>query len=85
MEDLLKYGLTIYGPLAIGWIVAAALGWRLWFDTSKVIAQLKCYQDLIMSFHSATVDNTRVMERLAMLIEERSRIQQRNLHSGPSD
>ena len=76
MEWLTKEALTLYGPLSIGWLVAAALGWRLWFDTSKVLAAEKAQRDLIMCYHEAIVENTKVTERLAFLIEERSRIQE---------
>jgi hypothetical protein len=82
MEWLTKEALTLYGPLAIGWVVATALGWRLWFDTTKVIAAEKAHRDLIMSYHEAIVENTKVTERLAFLIEERSKIQERAAHHG---
>jgi hypothetical protein len=76
MGDLVREGLTLYGPLGIGWIVAAVLGWRLYFDTSKVLESARQFEKLIDAYHDAIVDNTKVTERLAMLIEERSRIQQ---------
>lgn len=75
MEQIISDGFTLYGPLFIGWIVAAVLGWRLWFDTTKVLAAEKAARDLIMAYHEAIVANTKVTERLAFLIEERSRIQ----------
>jgi hypothetical protein len=75
MEGLVKDAFTLYGPLAIGWLVAVVLGWRLWFDTSKVLATDKALRDLIMEYHDVIVANTKVTERLAFLIEERSRIQ----------
>lgn len=75
MEAFTKEILVLYGPLAIGWLVAAALGWRLWFDTSKVIATQKTHESLIMSYHQVVVENVKVMERLAVLIEERTRLQ----------
>lgn len=78
MEGFAKEILTLYGPLAIGWLVAAVLGWRLWFDTSKVLSTQKEYHALVDQCHIAIVYNTRVTERLAVLIEERTRIQQRN-------
>lgn len=78
MESFTKEILVLYGPLAIGWLVAAVLGWRLWFDTSKVLSTQKEYHALVDQCHVAIVYNTRVTERLAVLIEERTRIQQRN-------
>lgn len=73
MEGFTKEILTLYGPMAIGWLVAMVLGWKLWFDTSKVLAAQKKHEDLIMAYHEAVVDNTKVTERLALLIEERTR------------
>jgi hypothetical protein len=77
MENLTKDVLVLYGPLAIGWIVAFILGWRLWFDTTRVLATQKEYAALVDQCHVAIVYNTKVTERLAVLIEERTRIQQR--------
>jgi hypothetical protein len=77
MGDLVREGLTLYGPLGIGWIVAAILGWRLYFDTSKVLENNRRFEALIDKYEILIVESTRVTERLAGLIEERSRIQAR--------
>lgn len=82
MEIYLKELFQEYGPLSLGWIVAAVLGWRVFSEskdnklsTKEVMAE---YNDLIDSYHAAIVENTRVTERLAMLIEERTRRQGNN-------
>ncbi len=59
MDAILKDIFTIYGPLGLGWIAAALI----WIKHQKVITD----------YHDAIVDNARVTERLAMLIEERTR------------
>ena len=84
MEPLLKDLLTNYGPLALGWIVALALGWRVYNDTAgdrlRPVDVLKKYDEVLDAYHAAIVENTKVTERLAMLIEERTRRQTTNGH-----
>ena len=59
MEDILKEIFTLYGPLGLGWVVAGII----WIK----------YQKIVTEYHDAIVDATKVTERLAMLIEERTR------------
>ncbi len=59
MEQIIKELFTLYGPLALGWVVAGII----WLK----------YQQIVKNFHDAVCDNARVTERLAMLIEERTR------------
>jgi hypothetical protein len=77
MEPFLKDLMAEYGPLALGWIVASFLAWRVFSDASSTRLDakdaLKKYDDLVKSYHEAVVDNAKVTERLAMLIEDRLR------------
>ncbi len=59
VDEILKQLFTVYGPLGLGWAVAGVI----WFK----------YQKIVQDYHDAVVDNARVTERLAMLIEERTR------------
>lgn len=61
--------LTHWGPLAIGWIAAAGLGWVVFRDKNRASP----FQKVVDSYHEAIVANTRAMERLATIIEERTR------------
>lgn len=54
---------TIYGPLALGWVAWAYSEWER-------RSLLRSLQD---RSHAAIVESTRVIERLATLIEERTR------------
>jgi hypothetical protein len=66
-----------YGPLALGWAIAALLGWRVFADaaSNRISSKdvLDDFRSLVDAYHAAVVDNTRVTERLALLIEERTR------------
>ena len=73
MDEITKQLLTLYGPLAIGWIIAGFLAWRVLTDANRPENVLKTYKDIIHDYHEAILENTRVTERLAMLIEERTR------------
>ena len=71
--SLVKELLSLYGPLAIGWIVAIFLAWRVFTERDKPSDTFKAYKDICEDYHAAIVENTRVTERLALLIEERTR------------
>lgn len=78
MEDIAKSILLLYGPLALGWVAAGLLWWR-----NERRPRAPCLlstdhqsaQKLLDDYHNAIVENTRVTERLAVLIEERTRLQ----------
>ena len=83
MENLPKELLTLYGPLAIGWIVAAVLGWYVLFERKKPSTSLEqTVKDVTEAlekstrreeiFHTVLMDFTRAMEHLSTLIEHRS-------------
>ena len=64
--SVVKDVLLHYGPLGIGWLVAAALLWPIFrkTDTTKSLAD---------AYHESIMANTKVLERLATLIDERTR------------
>jgi hypothetical protein len=64
-----------FGLLALGWCVAALLGTRILRQSTADRLTPKDYKDLIKAYHDAIVDNTKVTERLALLIEDRTRQQ----------
>jgi hypothetical protein len=76
LTELLTY---IYekAPALLGWSVAAIMFWRVYADTAKSRITAKDVfddlHDLVAAYHAAIVENTRVTERLATLIEERTR------------
>jgi hypothetical protein len=82
MEIFLTKLFGEYGPLALGWIVACLLGVRALREAaaSRITAKdvLKEYKELLDSYHEAIVDNTKITERLALLIEDRTRQQLKN-------
>ena len=60
--------------LAIG-TIAQHGPWALlaFYLVTKLLSATKREQDVITAYHTAVVENTRVTERLAVLIEERTR------------
>jgi hypothetical protein len=84
VETLLSNLLSSYGPLALGWIVASFLAWRVLSESAsnRISSKdvLDDYHELLRAYHLAMVENTKVTERLAMLIEERTKRQVRNAH-----
>lgn len=70
MESFTNDVLTLYGPLGIGWIVAAGLGWMVFQDRKK---KDHPYEKILESYYEVIIANTRAMERLATIIEERTR------------
>lgn len=84
MEELIKQIIIAYGPAAIPWIIAAGFGFLLWKskNSAPTAAEsvinpyqefLNSYKDLVELCHEAIKENTKVTERLAILIEERTR------------
>jgi hypothetical protein len=71
--------LTNYGPLIIGWLLAAFLLWHTFREKKQADPeeQMKIYQMVLNEYHLAVVQNTKVLERLATLIEERTARQER--------
>jgi hypothetical protein len=56
-------------------VVAMHGPWALlaFYLVTKLHSRTKREHDLIASYHTAVIENTRVTERLAVLIEERTR------------
>jgi hypothetical protein len=77
VEETVKWFLEQFGPIAIGWIVAGFLGYRILTDasTNRISNKdvLDDFHDLVAAYHIAVTANTKVTERLAVLIEERTR------------
>jgi hypothetical protein len=74
---LLKELFTDYGAPALPWTVVAYLGWMVLSERKPRMNVPKEYQELMDNYHDAIVENTRAMERLSLLIEERTRRQLR--------
>jgi hypothetical protein len=84
VEETVKWALQEFGPIAIGWLVAGYLGYRVLTDASHARREstadkitnkdvLDDFHDLVAAYHIAVVDCAKTMERLAVLIEERTR------------
>jgi hypothetical protein len=77
VEETVKWALQEFGPIAIGWLVAGFLGYRILTDASSNRISnkdvLDDFHDLVSAYHIAVTANTKVTERLAVLIEERTR------------
>jgi hypothetical protein len=84
VEETVKWILQEFGPIAIGWLVAGYLGYRVLADASSARKEstadkitnkdvLDDFHDLVSAYHIAVTANTKVTERLAVLIEERTR------------
>jgi hypothetical protein len=56
-------------------VVAQHGPWALlaWYLVTKLLSTTKREQAMIEAYHSAVIENARVTERLAILIEERTR------------
>lgn len=85
MEDVSLEVLKLYGPLAIGWLVAAFLGWRV-FAERKAPAEnvVKAYADILEAYREdakeqrdVLMEVTGALQKLSTLIEERTRRQSR--------
>jgi hypothetical protein len=79
MDEFARELFTLYGPLAVGWVVACFLGWVVFYERKKPEARLDVYearqQKILDDYHDAIVAVTRAIEHLAVLIEERTRRQ----------
>ena len=82
MNELIKEILQTYGPAAIPWIIVAACAWFLWKERPSTNAVVQPYHDFMNSYrelvdtcNEAIRENTKVIERLSILIEERTRRQ----------
>lgn len=84
MEDFLKIILEQFGWSIVGWVIAVFVVIFTFLDGLKNRLTHRDILDRLdvvtKAYHTAVVDNTRVTERLAMLIEERTR--QRNGPNG---
>lgn len=56
-------------------VVAQHGPWALlaWYLVHKLLSRTKREHDMIAAYHTAVIENARVTERLAVLIEERTR------------
>jgi hypothetical protein len=56
-------------------VIAQHGPWALlaWYLVHKLLHTTRIEQDLIAAYHAAVTENARVTERLAVLIEERTR------------
>lgn len=75
--DLLKYLFTTYGAPALPWSVVAFMWWMMMKERQGKSELPPGYQQIIDDYHEATLENTRVIQQLATLIEERTRRQSR--------
>ena len=81
MNDvIIKEIFSVYGPAAIPWVLFAGCAWFLWkerFSSNDMIKPYKefidSYRELVDACHESIKENTKVIERLAILIEERTR------------
>jgi hypothetical protein len=60
---------------SVAGVIAQHGPWALlaWYLVSKMLNTTKREQDVIAAYHTAIIENTKVTERLAILIEERTR------------
>ena len=75
LAEVLKALFDQYGPAALPWSVVAFLGWIVLSDRKNKGTIPHEYQIIIGQQREALVDVTRAVERLAVLIEERTRRQ----------
>jgi hypothetical protein len=72
VEELLEKAISGYGPLGIGWALAVYLIWHVLSDRKKADG---AYSEIVKEYHDCLVENTKAIERLSTLIDERTRIQ----------
>ncbi len=82
MDEIIKQVFSVYGPAAIPWLIVAVAAWFLWKErhsTSEVVQPyhdfMNSYRELVDVCHDAIKENTKIIERLTILIEERTRRQ----------
>jgi predicted ATPase len=76
LAELIKALFESYGAAALPWSVMAFLGWLVIRDRLRGRETIPHeYQMIIDRYNEALVDVTRSVERLAILIEERTRRQ----------
>jgi hypothetical protein len=75
IASLLKELFANYGAAALPWSVVAYLFWTVYGDKHKTKTVPDDLQRIIDNYHEAIVGNTRAIERLAILLEERTRRQ----------
>jgi hypothetical protein len=78
VEVILDALLKNYGPTFAPVAVALLVLWKVYADAAKDRLSSKdvlaSYQNLVAAYHTAVVENAKVTERLALLIEERTRV-----------
>lgn len=76
LTELLKTLFENYGAAALPWSVVAFLGWFVLKDRKSQgqshSALPDDYEHMIDRYHEALIDSTRTIERLAVLLEERT-------------
>ncbi len=79
LAELLKSIFENYGAAALPWSVVAFLGWFVLKErrgqSQNQSVRHDEYESIIDKYHEALIDNTRTIERLAVLFEERTRRQ----------
>jgi hypothetical protein len=73
MAEVLKQFFEAYGPASLPYAFGALLVWLVLRDRDSRATVPHEYQKLIDQYHEAVVDVTKTIERLAVLIEERTR------------
>jgi hypothetical protein len=74
--ELLKHFFEAYGAAALPYMFGALLVWLVLRDRDgRATTVSPEYSQLINQYHEAVVDVTKTIERLAVLIEERTRRQ----------
>jgi hypothetical protein len=69
MEKVMVQLLTLYGPLALGWVVACVLGWHI---TRSHREHRQDYRGLAKDVQHALDNNTKVLTALNVRLEERA-------------
>lgn len=68
MEKILIELLTLYGPLALGWVAA---GWLAWYLVKMGREHRQDYKGLARDVQHALDNNTKVLTALNIRLEER--------------
>lgn len=70
MEKFVIGVLTLYGPLALGWVLAVVVGWYL---LRRDRDHREDYRQLAKDVQHALENNTRVLTAINIRLEERQR------------
>jgi len=77
-HEFFKEIFAVYGPASIPWIIMGVIAWYLWKErhsTDEVVRPyhefINSYRELVEMCHEAIRENTKVLERLSILFQER--------------